>query len=62
MPLAKKFSSNWKCASNIEEYINYAIEAYNNKDKLTNYNIDIINKMNLLDKKKYQNFFNIINS
>ena len=62
LPLAKKFSSSWKCASNIEEYINYAIEAYNNKDKLTNYNIDIINKMNLLDKKKYQNFFNIINS
>ena len=59
---AKKFNNNWKCASNEEEYINYAIEAYNNKNHSKNHKIGIIKKMKLLDRKKYQNFFNIINS
>jgi predicted O-linked N-acetylglucosamine transferase (SPINDLY family) len=59
---AKKFNSNWKCASNKEEYINYAIESYNNKSYSKNQKIDIIKGFKILDSDKFQNFLNIINS
>jgi hypothetical protein len=59
---AKKFYNNWKCSLNREEYINYAIEAYNTKNQSKNNNIDIIKKIKSLDLKKYEDFFNIINS
>jgi hypothetical protein len=59
---AKKFNNNWKCAFNKEEYINYAIKAYNSKSHTKNQNNDIFKEMQLLDRKKYQNFINIINS
>jgi|LakMenEpi03Aug12_release.lakeMendotaPanAssembly.Ray.scaffolds.fasta_scaffold221953_2 hypothetical protein len=62
LTLAKKFSNNWKCALNREEYINCAIEAYNNKNQIQNDDTDIVKKIKLLDANKYQIFFNIINS
>jgi len=59
---AKRFTDNWKCASNKDEYINYAIEAYYDKSQSENINANIIKEIKLLDRNKCQDFFNIINS